>query len=400
MKKKFDITCEEDIMPIRLSGAVKNMWVKLKALADKCPKNELIFLAAIASIFLPFIVTGLTVLCVSLYAITDRASLGKIHNVRGFKLLVAISVLVLLVPIFYTRWISVGASVVFAIMIIFFLYMQSIMTVRLYTLAFKVCCAMSVWSFLYAVVQKIANGAKYRSTAGMLNANYYATVIEFVVLICVYLIITENKHFKRYLAVIAINIAGLFLCDCQSSWLPIIVGILILLFFNGYRRYAVTFLVLSMILISVFITVPGILPRLDRLPQTFQTRLNIWHTAARGIGMAPLFGNGSLGYMYIHEKFGGYRTYHAHSLYLDPLLSYGLVGTSMIISYLFSRIVYLGKTVFCDKNRQIKSIMVATTSAILVHGFTDYSIFWIQTGMLMCLIMAAIGIDAMGKDKH
>lgn len=356
------------------------------------PKTELLLLTTVASVFMPFFITCVMVVVVAVYAVCKREIFSLIIKTKGIIILTVFCALIITVPIFYQRWISVAVGVLALCVLIFFLFAQNIMTVKLYRKSFEICCLMSIWCFAYAVVQKLVMGAAFRATAGLLNANYYATIIEFVILICVYCIITTPNTYKRYIPIIAINVVGLFLCDCQSSWLPIIVGVLILLYFNGYKKHTLVFLVIATIFMVVIIAIPGILPRLDRFPQTFKTRLNIWTTAIEGIKLHPIFGQGSLTYMYIFEQFGGYKTYHAHSLYIDPFLSFGIVGVGLITSYIIPRIIYLFKVSFGKYTVQIKSIMLASVAAVCIHGFTDFSIFWVQTGMLVCLIVSAVGI--------
>lgn len=355
------------------------------------PKHELAFLAVTASIFLPFMITCTAVVVYAIFLVCNKSVIKSISKQKGVVFLAVLSVLIIVVPIFYGRWISVLAGVLFIMVLVYFVYAQSIMTHRLYDKALTICCAMSIVCFFYALMQKLILGMSFRSTAGLLNANYYATIIEFVILICVYRIMTDYKKNKFYIIIIAINIAGLFLSDCQSSWLSIIAGVLLLLFFNGYKRQATIFLAISFLLVILGLSIPGILPRLDRMPQTFSTRINIWTTAWQGIKAHPLFGQGTLTYLFSHELYGGYKTYHAHSLYLDPILSYGIVGVTALLCYITTLIRQTVKNK-CPKSSPAKVLMLSVCAAVCVHGITDFSILWVQTGMLLCFIMSYSGI--------
>lgn len=370
--------------PFLLSILTKNL--------SKPSFSEQLLLIAVSSIFLPFVITCLVAIYVGCYAILNKNARKRTFRIKGNIFLFLFAILLIVVPLSYGRLYGTFAGVLGICILTFFLFAQSIMTTKLYNRTFDICCAMSIVPFIYALIQKFVMGWEFRSTGGLLNANYYATVIEFVILICVYRMITTKKSAMKYIPVILINIGGLFFCDSQSAWLPVVVGVLILLYFNGYKKHTLIFLGVSITLGIVFICVPGILPRLDRMSGTFETRINIWQTAIEGIKQSPVFGRGPLTYLDIYEQFDGYKTYHAHSLYIEPFLSHGIVGVTAILIYFLQKILFISKTKFGVNNRAIKSVMLAGVVAVMIHGITDYSIFWVQTGMLICLIVSAIGI--------
>lgn len=364
-----------------IQGALTKIFVeKLNVFS----KPEILFILTVASIFTHFIITGALVIGVITYALTNREIRTKMFRAKGLLSLAAISGLAIVIPIIYGRWISVIAGVGVIIVLLFYLYAQSIMTTQLYEFSIDVACFMSTICFLVAAGQKIYYGYSYRSTAGLLNANYYGTIIEFVVLFCVYRIITGKEKPMYYIGLIAINILGLFLCDCQSAWIAIIAGVFILICFNKYKKHALIFLAISTVLVCIGILVPGILPRWNCMPSTVATRINIWKTALLGIKAYPFFGQGTLTYFHINELYDGYKTYHAHSLYLDPLLSYGIVGVAIMGTYLYTYFKELKK-----QPREIQTLIYAFVATVCVHGLTDITILWLQTGMLLLFVASA-----------
>lgn len=297
--------------------------------------------------------------------------------------------LAFIVPLVYGRWTSFFATFMLLSILVFMLYSQSIITIELYHKGLDISCYMSIVCFVYAVIERLFLGTSHRSTGGMLNANYYGTIIEFVILIAVYRIITNPSKKKEYFFFIAINILGLFLCDCQSAWLAIIAGTIAILFNNGYKKGAIIFLVTSSALLSIGLMIPGVFPRWDKMPQTFVTRFGIWQIAIKQIFAHPFFGQGILAYFYNHEIYGGYRTYHSHSLFFEPFVSFGLVGVCIAIAYIVSNISYARNNIVFKEYSPIKSMVIAVMVAVLVHGVTDYSIRWIQTGLLLVFILSA-----------
>ena len=39
-------------------------------------------------------------------------------------------------------------------------------------------------------------------------------------------------------------------------------------------------------------------------------------------------------YMMIFKQYAGHNTQHAHSIYLDPILSFGVIGVTTLIPYI------------------------------------------------------------------
>ena len=79
-------------------------------------------------------------------------------------------------------------------------------------------------------------------------------------------------------------------------------------------------------------------------------------------------------------------------VYKRQLLNFGVVGGCAIFFYVLTQLKMLMKrfqTNVC-KNRNI--LVLVMFSAVLIHGCTDVTIFWIQTGMLFLLVYTSTGI--------
>lgn len=379
-----------------IANMKKNVIDYFKSTPKPRLKKELLLIIAVASIFLPFAATFAVMLALGAVVLTNRECRASLVKLKGAPILAAFAALSLIVPAFYQRWISVLAGVMIVVIILFMMYAQTVITSSLYDISLDICCIMSVCPFVISIIQKLVNGFGYRATGALLNANYYGMIIEFVIIISVYRMFLNPKAGKWYLAVIVINIAGLFMCDCQSAWLAIIAGILVLLYVNGYKRYAIIFLIVSAVLVMVGILVPGVLPRWDKMPQTLATRIAIWSDAMKWISKHPIFGQGTLTYLFNQRIFGGYKTYHAHSLYLEPILSYGIVGTGLLISYFVVLIKQMKTNVYIAMSQsksRVKSLILAIMVSVCVHGITDIPLIWIQTGAFLAFIMSGAFIS-------
>lgn len=264
-------------------------------------------------------------------------------------------------------------------------------------LAADICCVAGIPPFLYGVAEKLIHGADFRVTGGMLNANYYGAMLEFSILLCIWRLTFEKQRRGRYIALAAMNLTGLFLCDCESAWLALIGGVFTLLILLGKKKAALRFCGVAFFFLLLGAVLPGILPRLDRLPQTAATRFTIWQTALRGIGEYPFFGQGTLSYLVTYPHYGGYPTYHAHSIYLDVLLNFGISGALLLLGgfgAVFRRIIQNRKGPVHRKNA---ALPLAMAVAVLLHGFTDATILWIQTGGLFCVFLGMSAFSSVSE---
>ena len=144
----------------------------------------------------------------------------------------------------------------------------------------------------------------------------------------------------------------------------------------------------------VLYCVPELLPRIQDSNITTDNRVVIWRTSLQAIAKSPIFGRGFLTYYHIYSDFpGSYPTTHAHNILLEPILSFGIVGTALMLIPL---IYYYRRVILC-RNAQNKlnatSLILALSCALVIHGTTDLTFMWIQTGLLYCLIMGGVGIE-------
>lgn len=93
--------------------------------------------------------------------------------------------------------------------------------------------------------------------------------------------------------------------------------------------------------------------------------------------------------MMIFKQYGGHVTQHAHSVYLDPILSFGVVGVATLVPYMFDNCKRLFKVYQEKLNLRYVALVISCIAVILLHGVLDYTIFWVHTGMLFLLIASS-----------
>ncbi len=287
------------------------------------------------------------------------------------------------------------------------LFIRSVMTKELYERTLHMVCALSLTGTGYAIIEFIMNllsdgRHSHRISSVFSHPNYFGTMTGMVLIICAYKLLTgqENKWF--YYIVGAANVAGMYLSKSMFVWIEVFIGIAVLLLV--LKKYRILTLWLCAAVIGaacIFLLKMHIIPRLSDANDTLNIRLQIWDLAIREIKASPWFGHGFMSFSYLyHAAYHGNRIPHSHSIYLDMLLNFGIVGSLMFLWYLVRYYVTLLKSRFEDRNVVITGLILAVTSAALVHGVTDLTLLWIQTFPLFLLILSGIGADEKNGRYH
>ena len=174
------------------------------------------------------------------------------------------------------------------------------------------------------------------------------------------------------------------LTGSRSAIIALIVAIFVLLFQYIKKIYftmAVVFL--SGYTVGV---IHGNLPfiRINSIIKYFWLRVDIIKMAVIIFKKTNfLFGHGN----FYYYKFTNYVYPHTHNILIELLLSYGLIGTT-ILSYVFLEYIY---TKF--KENKKNTLYLTLLIGVFIHNFTDFTIFWIQTVMLFIIIFSVKGYD-------
>jgi O-antigen ligase len=360
--------------------------------------DSLIVLLLTASLFAPFYLSVVTTCAIAIMTMMNCETRTKAFSAPYTKFLLGFLIIPFFVSATYNNyWGMVYAIMIIAIVICGF-YIRSVMTRQLFNNMMDLACIASVWSTLIAVYQKVtayAVAPSYRPVSVFHNANCYGMMIEFIVIICMYRIFTNARFKNFYLAVIGVNLVGLYLCASVSAFIAMSFAVITMLFLKGRYKLIGALLLFAAAVVMLGIAFPSIVPRgLEAIDSTCEQRMSIWSTAIKGIQQHPLLGTGALSYQMICDQFGGYKTYHCHNLLLDTLLNFGFVGLAAIGLYAITQLrllVLRFKNNICSN---MNILLVAALLAIAVHGLTDVTIFWIQTGMLFMLMFSSTGIGS------
>ena len=109
-----------------------------------------------------------------------------------------------------------------------------------------------------------------------------------------------------------------------------------------------------------------------------EERISIWDAGMALFKQNPFWGEGPLTYMHSYPRINAPYHEHAHSLYIDTILSYGIVGT-IFISFVFCCSCSLddGYESGVGETSDYRSLSIFLT-VVAVHGIFDLALFWIR----------------------
>ena len=386
-----------------------NVMTKIKKFISSFPhytRNEALILILIASAFLSVFLQAALMILLPVYMLaTKQLKLALPKKKYGYLFLVFALVACLSTFLyakdvwcgeFYLRALYLKVLSLLIILLAFDLYFFiNIMTKKAFYAALKLCAALSITSFLVALVQKISGiyasadrPGRYASV--FMNENYYGTVIEFVVLIATFYFVEKKSLQNRlyYAGVIVFNILGLWFCECRTAYIAVAASVLFYLFMHR-RKFLWVIIFIAVVAAIAVIKNPSLLPRFDTSFEYLSYRFGIWKSALKCFADYPLIGRGYYAYSAIWAKYSDAQFYaiHSHNLYIECFLNFGIVGTFSLGGFCFYTLrdfFRAGKK--AGKKNEI-ALCSAALCAILLHGLADTTLFWPQTGIFAALLL-------------
>ena len=294
--------------------------------------------------------------------------------------------------VFRWRVIPLGLLLLLALVA---LYVRSIMTRPLLKRVIRTACVASILCLPVAIVQLALSGdPSFRAPATFENPNYYAAILEFVFLVCVNQLMMPGSRGEKllYSMTLAANLVSLYICNCRSSRMVVMIVTPVLLLIHRRYRWAAVDLVASLAVMLLLKVEPGLFQRMEESGHDFLVRQSIWENALKGFLETPLLGRGPLGYIELARTQGLTFRVHAHNVALDLLLNYGLMGASLLAVY-FSGV---GKTLWMllktKADNHLCAMALGLVAAVAVHGVADVTIFSLQVGLLFALLIGCTGV--------
>lgn len=372
--------------------------------------NQRYIIVAILSMFLPFYMCGGILLFLTLRLIWKGEIQEAFYKTPFRHCIFIFCGLSSAVSLYYKNYIGLLINVCLFFVLCFVVYYRAHITPELFEFITNVIIVMSIFAAFYGLIEYIGilnkfnidqfeliifNRPQDRINSVFFNANYYAMMIEFFVCITFYKILkikdikTEFPKFFYYVLVICINLFMLVLTACRTAWPTIAAGILVMLIVDKHYKTCLCIFTCCLFVCLYFLMNPSQFPRVDNIISYLFTRQDIWSVAIENIKTHPLFGEGPMTYMHIYPLYDGHPTEHAHSIYLDPLLCFGIVGLSTIAPYIYSNVKGLYQLWKKKTDKTLVALIVSFTVMIFVHGTMDYTVFFVQTGFLYLLVASS-----------
>ena len=391
------------------------MWLifGIDYLKEHFTHNQRYIIVAILSMFLPFYMCATVLIFLTIRLLLKGEIQDAYRKTAKSQYILYFCGLSFVVSLFYQNYYGAGCSLGILAILSFVLYYRQRITGELFEFIMNCIIVLSDFAALYGLIEYIGilnkfdidqleiiifNRPQDRINSVFFNANYYAMMIEFFVCITFYKILkikdikVNYKKFCYYLAVIAINLFMLLLTACRTAWPALAAGVLVILIID--KQYKACLAIMAGVILACvyFVFNPSKFPRVDNIIAYFGTRQGIWDVAIANIKTHPLFGEGPMTYWHIYKAYNGHPTEHAHSIYLDPLLCFGIIGILTILPFIIENIKRLYRLWKTQIDKTLVALIISFTVMIFVHGMLDYTIFFVQTGFLYLLIASSFDI--------
>lgn len=385
--------------------------------------EKLIVLLA-ASIFLPFAVTTVMVVAIGFYVLVKSDFRSNIKSAHKSKVLLIFAVYLLVISMISGNWLGALLSVGIFFLFVVVIYYRKYIHKNLFEIMIDVMIVMSLICVVYAIGEQfhyastvkgmdgffdIQNKPQYRVQVFFFNANYYAMMILFVEAFCIYKFMTISTMKKRcyYVGAGLMNLFALYLTGGRIAWLCLAVAILVMLVVNKwYKTFALAMVGVAGA-VGMLALKPNLIPRLAEKGLDLGRRSKIYETAILMIKDNGIFGQGPLTYYYrnadylpkyieIYGKKGlgklGIKSQHAHTMFLEPLVSFGVVGTIIFLIYFGSQLKRTIRLITRKIDTALAALILGFVVITLTFSIIDFPIFWIQTGLLFLLVLGSSDI--------
>ena len=376
---------------------------KLKSLS----KQEGLLLGVILSIFLPFYLFVIIFISYLLWLVYTGEMKGILKRLSQHPVLLFFIAYSTAISLLAQNVMGVVSSVAMFLFAIFFYYYQTQLTPKFFRLAIEGVLASSVLAAVFAALEHFQIVKKFdytflsprmqvwhqnRAEVAFFNPNYYGIICCFCIMIGFYLISTTKLRWLRIFSMIAIfaNLFGLNFTQNRTAFPAIIFGAIIYLFttIKNWRAFWLSIGVFGVGLAFLFSSDLGV--RMGTLDSSMEERVSIWNAGMALFKQNPFWGEGPLTYMHSFPRIGAPYHEHAHSIYIDTILSYGVVGTVLLGIASATPIRMLIDMSQVPSKRPILGLYLSFLTVVAVHGIFDLALFWIQSSFIFLLVMCSL----------
>ena len=392
-----------------------NVWYH--RVFDVLSKDEKLVILAVASLYIHYVLSIIMIGGIVIYLVKEGRLKGIIQEVPRSLFVLVFCVITTIVALLYQNWLGAACGVGILVLFLFIFYYRTVATKQMFEIMIDVCCVLSLLCVAYACVEYafiskrighavtelfVANSPKNRVHVGFFNANYYAMMIEFSILMIFYkgMQWKSIRHTLFYVICAGANLFALLLTGCRTAWVPFVVSVpVLILCCRMYKLFGLSIVGIGGAITLVLMN-PTLLKRAAFIAKDFAKREQIWTTAIKGIQAHPLFGEGPLTYYKIYPLYDGHPTQHAHNIFLDPILSHGVIPVLIIAVYFGNNVKDVVRLLTRKVDVAMFGLITSFVITIILHGLLDYTVYWVQTGALFLVIFSSSSIYFKGKGKR
>ena len=378
---------------------------------------------AAVSVFLPYYITSGVIAAGAVYVLCGSQRRARIVTMPYSKLAFAAAGGGLVISLGYANYTGALASVLILCALTDVFYLRSFMTRRLFDRMMDVVCTGGIFAGLIAVVQKIAGNASTRPCVVFDNPNYFATVMEIAALVAVYRLLANPRRRNFYFAAAVFSGFGVYLSGSLSAFAVCACGIVFYLVLRGHIKAGI--MVAASAVAFALLSGWG-LPQIASLLENFSSdpsgsgtavqtvektsaeiltirteaevggsianRFSIWRTALMAVPDHLLLGQGPNTYAMVYSRYLGFASSHAHNMILDVILNYGIIGGGVIFFFALQQFYTAARKVRERKSTTTNLLLIVLCLMMAMHGMTDVTLLWPQTGLLFLLVYSSSGI--------
>lgn len=387
--------------------------------------DEKLVVLLFTSVFMPWWFTLALMVVMAIYVLVKKDGLSLMNEIRGGKILMIFPLYCLITSIFHKNIYGIGISLFLFLMFTLVLYYRKHINSRVFAFMLDVAIVISLISVVYGVFEQfsymaqiegmgfldIQNKPQYRVHTFYYNANYYALMILFVECMCIYkfFVNTDLKCRIYYTLAGVANLFAMYLTGGRVAWLGLAVGVIVMVAVNRWFKMLVAVLVAGAGAVGVLALKPGLIPRLASKGFKIERRKQIWQTAILLIKDHGLFGGGPLAYYNLYESYTdlyietygleSYKQYklgisapHSHTMFLEPLVSFGVIGTLLMLSYLVGQICNVIRITTKHKDYALAAFIFGCLMVTIFFCILDFPLLWHQTSFLLLAVLGSFGI--------
>lgn len=304
----------------------------------------------------------------------------------------------------YRNWFGLMGGVILWLMLVFMLYLFTVMRVRFFNNLIDLMLLLSMVAMAVGVTDIIlfrcfgigvfmfdAN----RTASVFWNPNYYGYMLELFVILALYRF--EKRHSPYYLVILFANLGSILLCDCRTAWVAL--GAALLIYAIHYKhnvKWVIITMLITVAVVIIILLVPMFSGRLatNIINYDVDKRSKIWGDAIHWIRHQPVFGYGMDAYREICIRTHAPRIrWHSHNIILNVMLDFGVVGLAYF-SLMIGRIIkVLNKPQFCVIYSQIRSLIMVVGLATLIHGVTDVPVLGVQSALALVFVVSGCSVE-------